>query len=440
MSAHPHPTQRELIRLFIPLALSGIFFPLARPLINAALARSENPEWALAAFAVALSVTMPIMSPLFGLRQVTTALSTDKDMLNRIRTLTLSLGGLSTFLLLILCIPPIYSFFVEDIMAIPSQIAIIGAPVLLVLAITPILGVGRGYYQGILVHYKKAGPIGTGALFYVVSIGVVLFIGSRFLSIEGALLAAIALLIGQVFYVLIVALPTFPIIQNKMPALSKAVPDHNRSNKYLIRFFFPLAISTILTALVDPAIQTGMARAVNPTTSLAAYAIAASLGWLARTPLWNAQQIVISQATDQHCYEITKKFMIRLGIISTSIVALIGMPYVSDIIFTALMGVTGHTKALAISGFRWMLPLIFLQTLRSLYHGVLIRQGLTKQIQYASTLKLPAILVALFLGVWYGQIEGIYIAIGASFLSEMLEILWLHRASNRIEWNNQVTT
>jgi len=418
------------------LALSGVFFPLARPMINAALARSENPEWALAAFAVALSITMPIMSPLFGLRQVTTALSTDKDMLGRIRTLTLSLGGLSTFLLLILCIPPIYSFFVEDIMAIPTQVAQIGAPVLLVLALTPILGVGRGYYQGILVHYKKAGPIGTGALFYVVSIGIILLFGSHFLSMEGALLAAIASLIGQIFYVLIVAIPTFPIIQNQMPALSESIPDHNRTNRYLILFFFPLAISTILSALVDPALQTGMARSPNPTTSLAAYAIAASLGWLARTPLWNAQQIVISQAVDKLSYEKTKTFMLRLGGIATALVALIGMPHISDIVFTTLMGVTGEVKTLSISGFRWMLPLIFLQTLRSLYHGVLIRQGFTKQIQYASMLKLPVILVVLFLGVWYGDIEGIYIAIGASCLSEILEIFWLHQACNKIVWRN----
>ncbi len=436
MSSPQLPTQSELFKLFVPLAVSGIFFPLARPMINAGLARSENPEWALAAFAVALSITMPIMSPLFGLRQVATALSTDRDMLGRIRTLTLTLGGLATVLLLILCIPPIYSFFVEDIMAIPPQISQMGAPVLLVLAVTPILGVGRGYYQGILVHYKKAGPIGTGAFFYVIGIGLTLLLGSHFFTLEGALLAAIASLIGQILYVLIVAIPTFPIIKNQMPALSNAIPNQNRTNRYLLIFFFPLAISTILTALVDPALQTGMARAPNPTTSLAAYAIAASLGWLARTPLWNAQQIVISQATNKLSYEKTKIFMLRLGLIATALVSLIGMPYISDFVFTTLMGVTGDIKILAVSGFRWMLPLIFLQTLRSLYHGVLIRQGLTTQIQYASMLKLPAIIVVLILGLWYGDLEGIYIAIVASCLSETLEIYWLNNATQKIYWSS----
>ena len=106
------PTQRELLRLFIPLALSGVFFPLARPIINAALARSLTPDLSLASFAVALSLTMPIIAPLFGLRQVATALSSDKDMLRRIRTLSLFLGGLSTCILLILSLPQVYQFVV----------------------------------------------------------------------------------------------------------------------------------------------------------------------------------------------------------------------------------------------------------------------------------------------------------------------------------------
>jgi hypothetical protein len=428
------PTQRELLRLFTPLALSGIFFPLARPIINAALARSENAELALAAFAIAMSVTMPVISPLFGLRQVSTALSSDKDMLRRIRNLTLVLGTLSTVLLLFLSVPQIYVFTVVQIMGIPSEVAKIGAPIFLVFALTPLLSVGRGYYQGILVHYKKAGAIGAGALLYVLGIGATLLLGDLFFNIESGLLAAIASLVGQAFYVLVVALPAIQIIRSQMTERSESIPDKNRTNRYLLFFFVPLAISTVLNSLAEPALQAGMARSSDPTLSLAAYAIAASLGWLARTPLWNAQQLVISHAKDQQGYIATRTFILRLGVISVTLVALLGAPYISDFIFTSLMGVTGDVKVLAISGFRWMLPGIFLQTLRSLYHGVLIRQNLTRQIQNASMVKIPALVLALFLGVGYGQTEGIYIAIWSSMVAEAAEVYWLYRATNRIQW------
>lgn len=428
------PSQRELIRLFIPLALSGVFFPLARPIINAALARSGSPELSLAAFAVALSVTMPIISPLFSLRQVATALSTDKDMLGRIRRLTLLLGSISTLFLLTLSIPGIYDLVVVQTMAIPLEVAQVAAPVLLILALTPLLSVGRGYYQGILVHYKKAGPIGTGALIYVLGIALTLVTGMTLFSVEGAILAAIASVLGQLLYVIVVAIPSFALIQSQIPERSESVPDGHRNNRHLFFFYVPLAVSSILSAFIEPALQTGIARSPAPTASLAAFAIAASLGWLARTPLWNAQQIVISQASNLQSYIQTKKFMLRLGIVSISLVSLLGAPLISDFVFTSLMGVTGDVKHLSISGFRWMLPLICLQALRSLYHGVLIRQNLTQQIQYASMLKIPTIIGLLSIGVWYGQIQGLYLAIWASLLAETLEVYWLYRATKKIQW------
>lgn len=434
------PKQRELFRLFVPLALSGIFFPLARPIINAALARAPDPELALAAFAVALSVTMPLMAPLFGLRQVATALCSDKDMLGRIRTLTLALGSISTALLLFLCLPPVYDFIVVNTMAIPPDVAQMGAPVLFVFAFGPLLSVGRGYYQGILVHYQKAGPIGTGALFYVLGIGGAILLGHQLFGLEGAFLAAIASLIGQAIYLVIVAYPSLSIIRNQIPERTTDITDKNRSHRYLFLFYFPLAVSTILSALAEPALQTGMARSPEPTVSLAAYAIAISLGWLARTPLWNAQQIVISQAVDLASYAETKKFMLRLAALSITLIALLSAPYISDVVFTNLMGVKGEVKLLAISGFRWMLPLIFLQALRSLYHGVLIRQGLTRQIQYASMLKLPTVVFGLFLGITYGQIAGLYVAIWSNTLAEVVEVYWLFCAQKNIQWTQQKPT
>ncbi|MDP6042730.1 MAG: hypothetical protein QGG64_29545 [Candidatus Latescibacteria bacterium] len=285
------PTQRDLFRLFLPLALSGIFFTLARPLINAALARTQNPELALAALGVAMSITMPLMSPLFSLRQVATALVADQDMLKRIRYLSLILGSGSTALLLILSIPQIYAETVVQWMGIPESIAAIGPPILFVLALCPLLGVGRGYYQGILVHYNKAGPIGTGALAYLAGIAIILFIGITWVKIEGALLAATASFVGQGLYLIVVGLPSLPIIRNQIPHRSDTIPDEHRTNRYLFLFYLPMAVSTMLMAFIEPALQTSMARTAQPTHSLAAYAVAASLSWIARTPLWNAQQV-----------------------------------------------------------------------------------------------------------------------------------------------------
>ncbi len=53
----------------------GAFFPLAR---------TEDPKLALAAYSVAISVTLPLVAPLFGMRQIITALCVDRDMIAKL--------------------------------------------------------------------------------------------------------------------------------------------------------------------------------------------------------------------------------------------------------------------------------------------------------------------------------------------------------------------
>ena len=49
-------SRRALWRLFYPLATSGIFFPLFRPIVNAALARTDTPTLALATATITVSI------------------------------------------------------------------------------------------------------------------------------------------------------------------------------------------------------------------------------------------------------------------------------------------------------------------------------------------------------------------------------------------------
>ena len=431
----PLPTQRRLFSFFLPLALSGILFPLARPIVNAALARTASPTLALAAYAVILSLSMPLIAPLFGLRQVATALSVDRDMLRRIRHLTWLLGGGATFSLLIVTIPPVYAFLVKQVMGIPSEIAGAGAPVLLVVALTPLLSVGRGYYQGILVQYGRAGPIGLGALGYLLGVSAVMVLGVGWTRIEGALLAALAMLLAQVIYLMMVWWPTRPLFRNRIPQFSDLVPDVQRTNRYVLLFYLPLAVSTVLTALIEPAIQAAIARAPLAQPSLAAYPVCLSLVWLARTPLWNAQQIVIAQVKNRAAFLLVRKFMLIISLVVSLAMGVAALPIFSEWIFGHLIGVTGEVKYLAAQGFYWMALSAFLQGGRSLYHGTLIGRGETRGIQTASMIRVPTLIVALSAGVLYAKPSGLMIAIWANLISEAAEVLVLHRRTARLHWS-----
>ena len=120
------PSQRELFTLFLPLALSGFFYPLAAPIVNAVRTPTPTPELALAAFAVARSLSNPLISPLHGMRQVVTALVRDQEMRGHLRHWALIFGGAGTGIILIASWPPLFGLIAEQLMGIPADIVAIG--------------------------------------------------------------------------------------------------------------------------------------------------------------------------------------------------------------------------------------------------------------------------------------------------------------------------
>jgi len=421
------PSQRDLFSLFLPLALSGIFFPLAPPVINAALARTSTPELALAAYAVVLSISRPFTIPLYSLRQVSTALAVDRDTLKHIRTLTLILGGCVSAVLFLLAVPPFYRFLTARVMGIPREIARIGPPVLTILAATPLLAVGRGYYQGILVRYGKAGPIGTGALGYLLVVALVMAAGVTWLRIEGALLAAFALLAGQVLYLILVWRPGRRIVSSRIPERVLEAPKAVRTLRGTFFFYLPLAVSTVLTSVADPAIQAGMAQLPQAAASLAALPVCISLTWLAGTPLWNLQQVAIATVRDPQTYAAVRRFALMVSLLMGLVMGVIALPPVSEFVFGALIGVSGPVKHLAVSGFRWLAVTPLLMGLRSLYYGALTACGATKRVQMSAVVKVVVLFLTLSAGVFWGQTSGLYVAIWATLISSVAEIAVLRR-------------
>lgn len=431
------PTQRQLFSLFLPLALSGIFFPLVPPIINAALARTAAPALALAAYGLARSLSHPLISPLFGLRQVTTALARDRDMLRHIRNCSGSMGGAAAGLLLICCLPFVYWPLVEGVMGIPVEIARVGLPVLIATAATPLLVVGRGYFQGILVHYGKAGPIGTGALVYLVGAAVIMWTGVLWTDVEGALLAALAICGGQVVYLLVVWHPSRSLLKERIPERSEEVEERQRSARYVFLFNLPLAISAVLISAVEPAIQAGMARAPLAMESLAAYPVCLSISWLAGTPLWNAQQVVIARVKGLASFRAARRFVLTLSLLLVAGMVLLCLPPPAEFIFGRLIGVSGTIKELSIEGFRWLVLSPLLMGLRSLYYGTLISQDATGPVRSAAIVRIGVMLTVLVAGVWHGAASGLLVAVWATLASSAAEVLALHRAARRVVWKRE---
>ncbi len=425
------PTQRQLLRLFIPLALSGIFFPLASTIVNAALARAVDPVLALAAFSVVRGLSQPFLSPLYGLRQVVTALARDRQMLRMLGRWNLILGGACTLILLFVCLPFIYQPLVEKILNIPPPIAHAGVPVLLVTVLSPLLIIGRGYYQGILVRYGQSVPVSLGALAYLVIAVGAMIIGIAWMPTSGALVGVGALCLGQVAYLVVVWKPCIPVIREQIPATDSTLAAHQRRDNYVLYFFLPVAISTLLIALTEPLVQAGMARLPQADISLAAYPVCTALTWLTGVPMWNMQQVIIAQVHDRASFKVVQRFVWKVALVLTVFMILIALPPVADWVFGSLIGTSGPIKQLAIDGFRLLVFTPLFMGGRSLFHGTLMSLDATSPIRTAAIIRLITLVLGLVGGVIYGQINGLMVALVAIFAASSVELICLYVYTRR---------
>ena len=427
-------SQRALLKLFAPLAMSGIFFPLARPVVNAAIARSDDPTLALAAYSVVFSLTIPLLSPLFGLRQIVTSLAVDRDMIRRLGVLTLVLSAIATLPLLVAAIPSVYLWITNGILGVPEEIALVGPPAMLVLTTAPIVNVARGYYQGILVKYGRANAIGFGALLYLVVSVLIAFPMISIFRIEGALTATVAFTVGSIAYAFVVWVPYRKVRTDLVPEKDASFEDEKRSQKFILKQYAPLAVSSILMATVEPLVTASIARSPGSEVALAAYPVVISLTWLSRVHLWNAQQIVIARVKSLSQYRDVRRFMISMTGITTVLLAALMIPSVSEWIFGTMMGLEGPVKDMAIKGFPIAILIPALQAARSFYYGTLISQEVTGGIQVAAFIRIGVMVVLLLAGVADGRLNGLYLALGATALGDFAEGLSLRWYAGRISW------
>ena len=202
--------------------------------------------------------------------------------------------------------------------------------------------------------------------------------------------------------------------------------------RYILSLYHPLAVSMVLAAGVEPVVQGAMAHSPGVMSSLAAYSVCVSIVWLARTNLWNTQQVVIARVKGQASYVVVRRFVTSLGL-GTTVVMTVGLvPVVGEALFGGLIGLEGQVLEYARHGYAILLIVPFLQGWRSLYCGTLVAMGDTAGIRTAALVRVVTLLAALGAGVLHGGLAGIYVAAGATLLAELTEVGALHISVRRI--------
>lgn len=240
-----------ILKTWLPLAASWIFMGLERPLVSAFMARLQDPEISLAAYASAVfPLSLIIESPIIMLLAASTALSKDWAWYRFLRNFMAGLATVLTLIHMLVAFTPLFDFLVSDVLNIPEPIiepARIG--MMLMTPWTASIAVRR-FHQGILIRYGQSRWVGIGTAIRLVALSVGLILGLEIDTPSGIVVGTFAISLGVLVEAIFIRICTQPILNNlqRMPPHDGDPPNIRK----FLRFYIPLASTPLLTLLALP--------------------------------------------------------------------------------------------------------------------------------------------------------------------------------------------
>ena len=114
---------RKIFIFWGPLALTWLMMAAEQPFLVAVIARLSDAKYNLAAFGIAFSFALIIEAPVIMLMSASTALVTDRHSYKKLKRFTDILNISVVVVQMILLIPSIFDFLVQDLMGVPDNVS-----------------------------------------------------------------------------------------------------------------------------------------------------------------------------------------------------------------------------------------------------------------------------------------------------------------------------
>ncbi len=272
---------RAILRFQIPLGITALIMASTFTIVNAGLARTISPQAALAAFALAQSVTNLFASPLWSTRNMMVALGTDRVSMHNAIVATLGSAFLVTVWIASLGYTPLGEFIYARIFGAPAHLLPDIMDVVRLCILLPAIYGLRGWGQAVILLHRR-----TPLLVFAMLIRLALMIPMAFYLPRTGFFSPTGVggaiwVFGMCFEAISCALfarrlnRTYPDV---IPA--PVSPSASTSLRESVKFLLPLIAHALLSSSTFPAINAALARSTSPELSLASFQVAWSLAFL----------------------------------------------------------------------------------------------------------------------------------------------------------------
>ena len=200
------------------------------------------------------------------------------------------------------------------------------------------------------------------------------------------------------------------------------------SNRYILRFWTPLAATWLMMAAEGPFLAAVIARLPDPKYNLAAHGVAFAFAILIEAPVIMLMSASTALVEDAGTYRKLRNFANALNIGSTVVLLAVLIPSVFDFVMHTLIGLPAEVADLTYGALWLFLPWPAAIGMRRFVQGVLIRSGRTRLVATGTMIRLAAmsitavilVLATDFPGAWVGAAS-----LSAAVVTEAIAARWM---------------
>jgi hypothetical protein len=183
---------RELIRFYVPLALTSLILLAARPVLTVALSRLPEALDSLAVWPVLLSVSFLGRSIAMSYQEAAIALLQDRRSLWMLQRFARVLGLIMFVLFSIFAVSPLAQIWFQRVVGLSVKLTEMTRLPMLILALLPAIGAPISWQRGLLVSSRRTPAITRSVVVNLAVLGSILVVLGYTAPLPGVLIAAVA--------------------------------------------------------------------------------------------------------------------------------------------------------------------------------------------------------------------------------------------------------
>ncbi len=394
------------------------------PLFSAFVSRMPDAKINLAAFSsLVFPLALIIEAPIIMMLAASTALAKDRDSYQKLQRFTNASGLFLTCLHAAIVLSPVFDVLALDVMAMPVETIEPARLGLLVMLPWTWAIAERRFQQGVMIRHEQAGAVVKGTVIRLVANLTTLMIGYLHGGFSGIAVGTCAISVGVLAEAGYARWRVQVVLRDFVYTAAPQKEPLSRSR--FIKFYVPLALTPLITLVIQPLGAWSMARMPNDLTSLAAWAPVYGLIFMHRSCGFAFNEVVVTLIDQRGGFKALLRFAVTLALCTSGLLALFALSPLSTYWYVDVMGLPDELPEVAAIATTFGILMPAYAVFQNWYQGRLVHAHRTRHVTEAVALYSCLCAVLLSLGVMYSTSTGIYVTISSFVIAGLAQTGWL---------------